>query len=281
MVQVNVNLNGLNAIAKVGIAQPLFDWLKSAGVKVKLTATEFRLILGDTVQSVPVTLDQIHALNAGNLSVAAKSLLRNDLTAAITTLKGALPVTETLPGGGALHYDPASATVVALGVEDAPAAPTLAKDGALAILPPIETAVEAIEKTVVPAGVFGVFNVAMKDTAKPVNLAIASQLYQPVNGTSPGSRYWVVGANEDIRVAARYQGGELSMRIEGPNWSKYEANLAKVGFNKISKVKGYASLHLAIGHDKMVAAKALGAILMGLGVQLKTPLPQLDFVTAA
>ena len=86
VVQVNVNLNGLNAIAKVGIAQPLFDWLKSAGVKVKLTATEFRLILGDTVQSVPVTLDQIHALNAGNLSVAAKSLLRNDLTAAITTL---------------------------------------------------------------------------------------------------------------------------------------------------------------------------------------------------
>jgi hypothetical protein len=53
-------------------------------------------------------------------------------------------------------------------------------------------------------------------TAAPVPLRTASQMYQPVKGSSLGSRYFVVAANQDLRIAAKWESGALAIRIEGP-----------------------------------------------------------------
>jgi hypothetical protein len=122
------------------------------------------------------------------------------------------------------------------------------------------------------------FPKAKLHTAVPVKLRDATQMYQPVYGTSSGSRYFMVAANPDMRVAMRLDSGTLSVRIEGPNWIKHKANISECGFNTIDISKGYASVHLTVGTDMNVARKTLGAILLGLGVELDTPIPDMKAV---
>jgi hypothetical protein len=114
-------------------------------------------------------------------------------------------------------------------------------------------------------------------TAPVIKLRDATMMYQPVEGTSKSSRYYVVGANQDVRVAARYEGHTLSVRIEGPKIAHHWDSIKDVGLQTHSE-KGYASIHLGVGNDMMVANKTLGAILMGLGLQLETPLPNLKLL---
>ena len=103
-------------------------------------------------------------------------------------------------------------------------------------------------------------------TAPLTKLRDATLLYQPVSGTSGGSRYFMVAANQDLRIGARLHGGTLSVRIEGPGWKKHVNGIKAVGFEKVDKDQDYASLHLNVGADAMLANKTFGAILLGLGI---------------
>ena len=118
------------------------------------------------------------------------------------------------------------------------------------------------------------FDLAKLNTGAIVKLRDAKAMYQPVKGSSSGSRYFMVAADDDVRVAARYHGTTLSIRIEGPAWKKHKATIAQAGFSTVDESKDYASVHLAVG-DEMLAMKSLGAVLLGLGVQFETPMPML------
>ena len=113
-----------------------------------------------------------------------------------------------------------------------------------------------------------------------VKLRDADKMYQPVQSTSAGSRYYLVAANKDLRAAARLQSGTLSIRIEGPNWKAYAGEFEKCGFDKVNTAEGYASLHLKVGHDMQLAAKSLGAVLTGMALEWETPTPLLKEIAA-
>jgi len=114
---------------------------------------------------------------------------------------------------------------------------------------------------------------AQMKSLPPIKLASATMMYQPVQGTSKNSRYFLVGANKNIRIAARMKGSALSIRFEGEGLQKLAANLNEVGIQSLSKE--YASIHLTIS-DPVLAAKALGAVLLGLRIDLDTPAPNLN-----
>ncbi len=121
---------------------------------------------------------------------------------------------------------------------------------------------------------WGVFEGSMH-SAVPLKLHDATRLYQPVHGTTASSRYFMMGGNEDLRVAARYKGNQLSIRVEGPGLQKYMSVLQDIGFSKAGS--DYVSVHLACPND-MLASKALGAVLLGIGVPMLTPFPDLKVI---
>jgi len=126
-------------------------------------------------------------------------------------------------------------------------------------------------------GAWPCFDPKALKTATPIKLRDATRMYEPVKGSSPNSRYFLVAANQDLRIAARYKGTSLSVRIEGPGWEKHSTSIQACGFDNVQLAQGYASLHLHVG-DPVIAGKALGAILLGLGIPLETPLPELKVI---
>ena len=107
----------------------------------------------------------------------------------------------------------------------------------------------------------------------PEKLADASQMYQPVRGTSTGSVYSVVALSDLIKVAARVTGQKLSMRVEGKGIEsqKIADKLTEMGFAPTAG--SHYSMHMACG--EVPADRVIGAILAGLGVEFQTPLPVL------
>lgn len=112
---------------------------------------------------------------------------------------------------------------------------------------------------------------------EPVPLKTAKALYQPVRGSSSGSRYFVVAIGHGIRVAARYKSKTLTVRVEGAEFNKHAASLCAFGFSNASVSSGYGSIHLKVDTDTM-AAKALGSILLGLGIPFISPVPMLSVI---
>jgi hypothetical protein len=279
-VAINVKVkNGISALMTAGVHQLAVDWLIAAGVDVKLTANEFKFTLGPCMEAVPVTLDVLQKLNAGTLAPQAKLMLVGKLNGAIAALE------EQAKEAGL------TTIVDKLFVKEQQHVPK----GALGALPPLAKADNAleklqemaakVEKTPLSAGqfptgaVWPVFDLKKMKTAPVTKLRDATMMYQPVEGTSKSSRYYVVGANQDVRVAARYEGHTLSVRIEGPQIAKHWDHIQAVGLKKGGD-KDYASIHLGVGNDMMVANKTLGAILMGRGLPLETPLPNLKIIKA-
>jgi hypothetical protein len=72
----------------------------------------------------------------------------------------------------------------------------------------------------------------------------------------------------------------LSVRIEGPGLAKHQNAISEAGIT-INAGKDYASVHLNVGGDMVLASKTLGAVLMGLGVTLDTPMPNLALIKGA
>jgi hypothetical protein len=110
-------------------------------------------------------------------------------------------------------------------------------------------------------------------SAETVKLSLATQMYQPVQGTSGSSRYFVVGISDEVKVAARIKGVSVSIRLEGPALGKqaFSTALKAVGISG-GKNGEYASMHIE-APDPITAQKAIGSVLSALPVQWKTPMP--------
>lgn len=246
------SMNGLLLIKKIGIPQPLYDWLESAEhVEVKLSDNAVKFTVnGEVMHNVPVTLAFLQDLKAGKANISMKAQLSVHIALAIKDLmtqNGEFAVPEELE-------------------------PTGHEDGFVKKLPKLVIkSKSAPAPAPVPAGKWAPLTLNEMKHQPPVMLKNATRMYQPVLGTSGGSRYYVVAANDQMRIAARYLSGKLSIRIEGPEWMKHLNAIQATGFEP-QQSKGYASVHLAVP-DVMMARKSLGAILGGLGVTLETPLP--------
>lgn len=132
---------------------------------------------------------------------------------------------------------------------------------------PVAKAPTKPKATAVPVDATGTVEIFPKDKMKSaalVPLATATALYQPVSGTSSGSRYYVVGCGTGIKVAARLKSKTLSVRVEGPDFAKLSPKLIEAGvfgpefagqYND-----GYASMHVDIS-GKSDAQKVVGAVL--------------------
>lgn len=94
-------------------------------------------------------------------------------------------------------------------------------------------------------------------------LSQATNLLQPVEGTSEGSIYRVVAMLDGVNVAVRRTHGNLSIRVEGPKLSTVASSLIGMGF---SLKPGYASVHFQIV-DQLMVNKAVGAVVGALGME--------------
>lgn len=114
----------------------------------------------------------------------------------------------------------------------------------------------------------------------PVVLATATGgLYQPVRGTSPSSRYFLVAWHPILKLGCRYKTGSLSVRAEGTLLHSDTGlqSMYHFGFDKVSE--GYCSFHVPVGEDNhILARKLLGSVLYGLGLVWETPMPHLDVI---
>jgi len=122
-----------------------------------------------------------------------------------------------------------------------------------------------------------VFDLQHMQTAPLVRLMNTTHMYQPVSGSSKGSRYFMVAANNHIKMAARYRNNQLSLRLEG-DLSKHKT------FKDLSdfeiKSDAHASLHMSITDTKL-AAKTLGAVMLDLDIMFETPIPNFTIIRAA
>jgi len=112
---------------------------------------------------------------------------------------------------------------------------------------------------------FRVLSKEQMEKVPAVPLVNAAALLQPVHGSGEGTRYFVVAMNDHVRVAARYKGQTLSVRVEG-DLKKVHPLLVELGFKLYPD---YASTHLQVG-DQKLAARALGAVLAPFEFSLPT-----------
>jgi len=260
-VTVNYNsMNGKSILLKLGVTKEALAALLDQAWDVQLTAKTLAFVKGDVSHPVPVDLATLNAIAAGSLGIAQKAQL-------VMAIKGAMqsamlnlqpvPETKALPPEH-VGIDPAAdggLTFVSTGLGKPKEAPA-----------PKQAAPVAVVK-------WSAFDPKKMKTASPVKLRDAAHMYQPVLGTSHGSRYYLVGANDDVKIAARLQNGTLSIRIEGSGWKAHQTAILACGFDNHGPAKDYTSLHVVVGHNSVLANKTLGAVITGLGISLETPVP--------
>lgn len=286
-------MNGWSAMMQLGFPEDKIGEMVGLGIECQLTASGFLFYPphepGGKHYAITTQLNDLIALKGGKLSAAKQTSLLTELMLAYTSLvekatkniadnKKMTKLSEAMSTAfGAQLIEP-SGNHIQFAVSEGKS-----MAGALELLK-ATAKITPKPKTVIPNVGMAVnapwseFPEHMKKSAPLIPLRQATQMYQPVQGTSAGSRYYVVAANADLRVAARFQSGTLSVRIEGKGWDKYKAAIVASGFGKVSPNKQYASLHLEVGHDKVMASKTLGAVLLGLGIPMETPLPDLNKV---
>lgn len=266
--------NARASMKLLGVPAPHLELLDQPGWQAKLTAKGFELWYEEAFDAfktdkkhVPFGLDMQQQLKAGTLDPTKKLILKGHLVNTIQNLKdvvdAAKKATPVYTGDPDMGYvapsgggDTAFETMKKL-VEDAQTEPKVWSD---------KFAMTAVDT----GGVEDKFREFDGDMlhAELIPLRQATRLYQPVKGTSPGVRYYLIAANEDIRVAARRTGNGLAIRIEGPGLAKHSKAVSAIGFEVKDKAT-YASLHLG-AQDKVLAFKTLGAILGGLGFDFQT-----------
>lgn len=240
----------------LGVLPPTLQKLKSIGTEVTLTNVSPAVLTfrykGELAGTVNLGTVKLAAIYAGTLHEGTKKSIKLHLDKVIGVILAA--------DGGV------KSTKTDLMAEDKQESKSV-----LDVAPPVQ--VISTQKAAPVA--WSDFPAATKKTAPCVKLRDATHMYQPVLGTSEGSRYYMIGANDDIRIAVRIKGGSLSIRIEGPNWTKYKAKISSVGFNKVDQKNDYASMHLSLDADPILMGKTIGAVLLGLGVPFETPIPDI------
>lgn len=124
-----------------------------------------------------------------------------------------------------------------------------------------------------------VFDIGKMQSTPPCPLTEATMLYEPVKGSSSGSRYFVVAISSELKVAARVRlDGTMSIRIEGA-LAKNSERISKAGLgaSNFDKSQGHVSMHLKTG-NQVSAGKALCAVLGGLMVKWTTPTPDVSII---
>jgi hypothetical protein len=122
----------------------------------------------------------------------------------------------------------------------------------------------------------GTFDVSKLLTAPTVTMMKATKLYQPVKGTSAGSRYFMIAIGPALRVAVRWKTGpsteSLALRVEGSGLGNpYTVKmLEQIGLD--TKSATHMSAHLTAAND-IEARKALGALLFAINEPWTTPMP--------
>jgi hypothetical protein len=260
------SMNGLLAIKKLGIDPDDFEWLATSGIIVKATTKAFSFIhpnlpedpiLGaNPLAVVPVTLNLLQGLKEGSISTVEKLELKAAVQDVIPYLKEQLdehPVKAGDPDGALGMLSPINVVNAMDEMGSAPGKPAQ----------PVASA---------PMSAFPTFDLTKLKSAPLTKLRDATMLYQPVHGTSSSSRYYLVAANQGLRVAARWKNSGLSIRVEGESLLAHKSELTEAGI--ILKGAEYASVHLSCD-DELLARKAMGAVLMAMGAQFDTPLPNL------
>jgi len=148
---------------------------------------------------------------------------------------------------------------------------------ALHLLPNVKTPTSSKALSVPSGSSWLTFDIKQMKTAPLVRLMEATHMYQPVSGSSEGSRYFMVAASLQIKMAARYRNNQLSMRLEG-DFHKYKALKGLSDFE--IKSDNHASLHTEIT-DAKLAAKTLGAVMLDLDIMFETPIPNFYIIKAA
>jgi hypothetical protein len=107
----------------------------------------------------------------------------------------------------------------------------------------------------------------------------ATKLYQPVKGTSTGARYYVVGiSKEGVKIAVKKPDSAISVRVEAEKPIPPKV-LETFGTFGISNKDGYLSGHFTLNH--CTPNRFIGALLADLGLEWKTPLPNLQQLEVA
>lgn len=96
-----------------------------------------------------------------------------------------------------------------------------------------------------------------------VKLSQATELYQPVNGTSPGSTYYTFCLLQGAAIAVRFKGDSMSIRVEGPSLTEYGKKLSDAELDYSSQ--GHYSAHFEVSSQSL-AVRTLGAILAHVGI---------------
>lgn len=239
-----------------GVSNSLLNILSSTGkviINVGTANIEFKTTQGSF--NTPVKAGALSMAIAGKLGPASKEAICYNLEKNISK---ALASVNMTPMEAADAPKPKPGKVFN--------APVQASNAA-------QMAASMAAETSPPDPVFiGIDMAKMED--KPVPLVEATKMYQPVKGTSSSSVYHLVACNVELKIAARYSGNNLSLRCEG-SVEKYKHNLKEAGFSMSNISSGYVSVHLQVPDDTL-AAKTLGAIIVGSAITFDSPLPVLS-----
>ena len=316
---INFGFSSKNAhalLVKLNVDENLLKQLEGKGWTPVLNQTEVALVKGDFSTALPITVGQMNNLYSGKLSVGELHQLKHgaallikaiyqgeghdtdvsDLDDEAEELVGEELEEMTGPAGLPPQIDQAFSGKSFTGKPKTPDPVKIAEEAASRwrsrrrCLPKGGVAEEAntwypsVEpmKVASPAapGKWSPVDVNKLKMLPVCKLREAKKMYQPVHGSSTGSRYFMVAGNADLRIAARFKGGTLSVRIEGDGWAKHAQSMATCGFDTHGD-KSYASVHLAVGGDLVLANKTLGALIMGLGIPMETPYPNLSLIKEA
>lgn len=248
---VSISVDWQSAFKNVGVD---FSKLEAVGVTVAMNSSGLKFAhAGEVVASIPLAPGKISEL-ATKFDPGSKTHLT--MKATLASVIGQLEKQLLAPAVSTAGLSPDKGS------------------GSTDKAPPLAAPMPADIKTV-PSD-------KMK-TLPVVQLADAEMLFQPVKGTSAGSKYFVVGIGAGIRVAARYKkvadGGKLSVRIEGSAFPKLTAKIHEAGVfgpNFAGSFQGdYASMHIAVD-GKKETQRVIGAILGAMAPYIGHATPDLQ-----
>jgi hypothetical protein len=259
------NIDGMKAVATIDPGHA--EQLKHHGVTVEVGPAQVKLRKGlEILAGFACKPALIQAVIDGK-APATKTALKNAVRQALKMLAGEAAPAPTgeapkaLAGEGAASHKASTLDkLMAAAKPDAAPAP-------LAPSPP--PAADSVP-------VAGPYPLDKLVSGERVKLLDATMLYQPVYGSSGGSRYHVVAIADGLKIAAKWKpGGPLSVRAEGPKLAAYAARLAQA---ELGDNQHYWSNHLAVGNDAVLASRTLGSILGSVDAEWLTPAPKLAII---
>ena len=268
-----IKTNSKQLLANFGVYPGDAQALMDAGIKALCTNKAVKFVKdGEVLSSAAVPHGALKAAQNKKITGTSAELIKAQLTSAIAE---ALAQAAAPEGGSTLLKVKKQKKKMTWGTgspmksahDDGIVAVDIAFDTPHA--EPYDPPVAAI-----PDDEFAPYPPSYMKSGSRLKLKDATRLYQPVHGTGDNSRYFLIAATDDLKIACRYQGSKMSVRVEG-DIPKYKHRLIAVGF-AVSNVQ-YTSMHLKIDDDTL-AAKTIGSIIIGLEVPMRTDFPSVKVI---